>query len=335
MHKLNFSDGLNIILLVFNIIVFIVNLQFWNKLQWTEKYQGHCEESITHIRDSIHVYYDSYFNASTSVHEVKGALTFVPMGRLGNQMYEYAAAIGIASRNNRYVMLPQGHDLRSCFKGLSCKEGHITGQEVHPADLFYEPVRHLASDTQVLRSQLQSWKYFGHMYRELRKEFTLHDEFNKFAEDFLTNYSTSTQSPPTFVCVQIRRTDFVGQYGHLINPITRKYIQTAMDLFQNYFENVVFVVVSDDSKWSIRNINKSKYNTVFSLNHSQCEDFTLLCHCNHSIITGGSSFGWWGAFLANGLTTYFPGWLRNGAWYNLPIREDDVYLPRWLALPRI
>jgi len=139
----------------------------------------------------------------------------------------------------------------------------------------------------------------------------------------------------TYITIQIRRTDFVKDYAHMINSVSENYLQSAIKVYAETFLSAVFVVVSDDIEWCEQNlprIAKQKY--YFSTDNSACEDFSLMVHANHSIVTAGSSFGWWGAYLANGHATYFPNWLKNGRWGALKLKVEDFYLPRWTLIPR-
>ena len=115
-----------------------------------------------------------------------------------------------------------------------------------------------------------------------------------------------------------------------------KFIISSLELYNVTFHNIKFIVVSDDIDWCKKHLNTTnlEYDLVFSEGNSGCQDLAILAAANHSIITSGSSFGWWGAFLARGHVTYFPGWLKTGSWYNLPFREEYYFLPWWTKVAR-
>jgi len=61
-------------------------------------------------------------------------------------------------------------------------------------------------------------------------------------------------------------------------------------------------------------------------------DMCSLTKCNHSIITVGS-FGWWAAWLANGLTIYYKDIAMNGSEYRGDFSENmtDFFYPGWIG----
>ncbi|KAK2162432.1 hypothetical protein LSH36_99g08056 [Paralvinella palmiformis] len=276
----------------------------------------------------------------SSPNNTTSALTFTPIGRTGNLMYEYAGAIGTAIRRGMIPLLPYGTGLERCFNFLDEYYPHDRGLEfveIHPPDLYYSPdwLREGWSGNVRLNSLMQSWKYFGHVDEMLRNLFQFRRSSITAADEFLGS-GKSRSRPGTgssvFVSIHVRRTDFVDTYGSLIKPIPTGYIQEAMALFRNLYRHLVrFVVVSDDPDWCKRNLNITG-NDLLSEGLDACDDLAILSKCNHSIITAGSSFGWWGAFLANGHVTYYPGWLKSGSWYNLKYVESDFFLPRWKRL---
>ena len=272
---------------------------------------------------------------------VKSTLTFEPAGRLGNLMFEYASLLGIAHANNRKPVLPQsqhGQTVQECFKLLSAKLDPNPGPIVthRPADLHFSfDAFQLSSNVTTLKGQLQSWKYFRHLHSTIIKEFTFKRKLQENAKETLKNISALTgRGDLTFVGVQVRRGDFVHTYSSLINAVTPYYLRTAMDLYRSRHQKVFFVVTTDDVTWCKDNII-SRNDVYLSLNQTACEDLALLASCKHSIISAGSSFGWWGAYLAGGNTTYYKGWLKHNAWHNLEFVEEDYYPPEWTELPRL
>ena len=267
-------------------------------------------------------------------------LTFEPVGRLGNLMFEYASLIGIAQKNQQTPLMPKsrwGHSVQSCFRPLSTRLDLEVRPEVfyRPSDLhFSNDAFHIPPNITTLKGQMQSWKYFDHVRYKIINEYRFNSQYLNRAQSTLRTLLQSVGRPLTFVGVQVRRTDFVDTWSTLINPVTSNYLKNAMNFFRRKHPNSYFVVTSDDIHWSKENI-VSKSDVFFSVNQTACEDLALLANCNHSVISGGSSFGWWGAYLAGGDVTYYKGWLKHNAWYNLKFLEEDSYPPSWTALPRL
>ena len=116
----------------------------------------------------------------------------------------------------------------------------------------------------------------------------------------------------TFVGVHIRRTDHIQfmkqKYGS--ETLDADYYNDAMEYFQEEYDNCVFVVASDDMKWTRRNLDKKNNKIYFSDQnptfHRPPEfsfelidddlskaafDFALLTSCNHTIISRGMFIG--------------------------------------------
>jgi len=61
------------------------------------------------------------------------------------------------------------------------------------------------------------------------------------------------------------------------------------------------------------------------------EDLALLASCDHTVITTGT-FGWWAAWLANGITVYYANHPRHGSQLSSMIHHDDYYPPQWIGI---
>ena len=263
-------------------------------------------------------------------------LSFKAIGRLGNHMFQVASTLGIAEKSGLHVNIPSSVKL-NCFNTFNRRQfSQLQIKSYHPRDLTFESeVFELGCEYNLLDSVMQSWKYFGHVTDDVIESFhftsAILENVVNFYESIALVYNNE---PSTFVTVQIRRSDFVKDYAHLINGISLNYIANAMRHYHQEFLNPKFIIVSDDISWCKDNLKNLTYNIVFSENHSPCEDLAILASTNHSIITSGSSFGWWGAFLSSGHVTYYPRWLKTGSWYNLHFTEADYFLPQWTMLPR-
>jgi len=110
------------------------------------------------------------------------------LGRLGNQMFEYAAVRGIAAKHGYNWCIPpfnrngiENYSLHQCFKLESVKEenlavrddfGYVQERFFHFDDELFENCPNDVS----IHGFFQSEKYFKHISDEIRKDFTFHDE---------------------------------------------------------------------------------------------------------------------------------------------------------------
>ena len=329
---------------------------------------------------------DSLSDTGRASQQNQTRLTFYPMGRTGNRMFQIASLVGISSQNNMEYCIPGNIPYLECFVGIyKTKQSHNTCEDklfpklfqnssIKLQDLSFDRTScHLKNSKRtenylVIKSLMQSWKYFCNVDDTMRRLFKFAPKHNKVAVHMLQQvfnnatktYITSeaydtgktkgrnnsysyrnskfTAVHPnlllTLVCVQIRRKDFISEYAHLINPITGEYLFKAMYIFAKTFSWPVFIIVSDDIAWCKEMLQGKFENLYFSKKHTPCEDLAILSQCQHSIISPGSSFGWWGAYLANGHTIYYSDWLKTGKWYNIHFEAKDYFLPRWTELDR-
>jgi len=165
-----------------------------------------------------------------------------------------------------------------------------------------------------------------------------------------------------YIGVHIRRTDMVHDPKYTVADV--RYFRRAVHFMARNFlkSQLVFVVCSDDIHWSKQkfpnavlqtiedgqiivagndgngdaktakgNVTARRTVIVFSEDQVPEVDLAILSSCNHTIMTVGT-YGWWGAYLAGGLTTYlrnFPA--KNGELYSGFSRQDH-FLPEWVGL---
>ncbi len=85
-------------------------------------------------------------------------------------------------------------------------------------------------------------------------------------------------------------------------------------------------MLGNDFLWNINNIGAAR--DVIYLYPSQIAavDMCILSKCQHTIATTGT-FGWWSAFLANGLATFQPTFARPNSSHYAMFNIDTFLLP--------
>ncbi len=214
-------------------------------------------------------------------------MTFSKLGnygnaRLGNQLFQIAATIGIAVKNNHGFVFPR-FAYTPYFEN-SLPEGSLNLPKKYLQKyLFYYDIQCLSGDWD-MHGYFQSEKFFKPVEPLIRYYFkpTANTEQylrNKYAH--LWNRSTCS--------MHIRRTDFLTTRGFKVMPLD--YYQTAMGYFD---KDVLFVVFSDDIEWCKQNFIGDRF--VFIENEPDIMDMFLMSFCSHHIIAN-STFSWWGAWL--------------------------------------
>ena len=238
-------------------------------------------------------------------------------GRLGNQMFQYAALRGIAAnRGYNWCIPPEEYDHRDnyglfeTFQMTNVKEsniGFVEGQVVQENQFsFTQDFFDACPDDVSLDGYFQTEKYFAHIKDEILEDFT-------FREDYLTpcmEYIDSLDDAPIFL--HIRQSDNIGREEyHPILPIT--YFEDALKEFP---EDTPCFVFTDDLNWCksqeyfkqdrfLFNENNERYSykTVDGTGQMQNTLLPQTDLCLMSLCTGGivanSSFSWWGAWLQN------------------------------------
>ena len=259
------------------------------------------------------------------------------LGRLGNQMFQYASLRGIA-RNRGYDFCipnhqevlkdPYGFDLKiELFYPF--KMTHIRPHNIKLLDRGYAPVAeekhfhfdeilfNMCPDEISIAGFFQSEKYFKHIEDEIREDFSFKDEILDPCKEMIESVGES-------ISLHVRRTDYLQNPNH-----------TTLDL--DYYENALskmdsslpVIVFSDDPKWCNSQLLFSGDRFMISESQDQYIDLCLMTLCSHHIIAN-SSFSWWGAWLSNSQNVIAPSkWFGDG---NRDKKTDDLYLKHWMVI---
>ena len=238
-------------------------------------------------------------------------------GRLGNQMFQYAALRGIAAKNGYDFTIPpedyphrDNYGLFESFKLNNVKTsniGFVEGNSVQEnGHQFIEEFFTELPDGVNLEGYFQSEKYFSHIKDQILQDF----QFNEGYSIPCNQYIESLDTPPIFL--HIRRTDAIGREEyHPILPLT--YYEEALKQFP---EDTPCFVFTDDIAWCKKqeffkadrflfneSNEKYSYQTIDGTGKRQNTllpqtDLCLMSLCSGAIIAN-SSFSWWGAWLQN------------------------------------
>ena len=265
--------------------------------------------------------------------------------RTGNNLFQYVSALGIAHHNNRSVVFnPKMIILRQIFPKIEVNCLNDTPKwkilREKATNKFDPRFFNLPQENIRIKKFFQSYKYFEDIFEDIyNKTLSYFDESlltvaERFIDKAKHNYKqrkriTVEESEITSVCVHVRRGDMVNSKQYIV-PSSLD-IQNAMNYMQKKFKYTIFVVMSNDLKWSRVHLNGN--NVYFSNLTSVNEDFVLMCSCDHMIMTVGT-FGWWGAWLTSwkgGIAMYYAHqFFKNGQLYK-GFNRHDWCPPHWLA----
>ncbi|XP_064465076.1 galactoside alpha-(1,2)-fucosyltransferase 2-like [Ornithodoros turicata] len=272
---------------------------------------------------------------------IRGMMTAVNAGRLGNQMGSYAVMYSLA-KLNRYAAYihPRMHArLAPLFKlslpVLGNEMQNISWVNFSGADIMSESYSHMTEAHIKLRGYYNSWTFFHHIKNEILEQFTFHEKLKFRAWSTLAKMRKGRRNP-TFIAVHVRRGDYINLMPRKYQGVLadKEYFEKAMGYFRGRYQEPVFVVSSDGLQWCRENIDASRGDVYFANDwhvSSPIKDLTLLAHCNHTIMTIGT-FGFWAAYLAGGevvyLTNYTP---PDSTWLGF-FKPFANYLPEWIGM---
>ncbi|UWQ91226.1 alpha-1,2-fucosyltransferase [Rhodobacteraceae bacterium M382] len=272
-------------------------------------------------------------------------------GRLGNQMFQYAAAAGLAARHG----VPVALDSR---EAIANGEGVLTrvfdlplvAPDRLPPLKTHNPLRYAVwrktggaprfrretglgynaaitgyDDGCYLHGYWQSEAYFAHIADQIRRDFTfplLGDPQNIAMADRIT----STPS----VSLHVRRGDYLTLNAHVL--CDQSYYEAALTrIVQGLDTDPTVYVFSDDPQWAKDNLPLPFDKVVVDFNgpDADYEDMRLMSMCQHNII-GNSSFSWWAAWLNRNPDKRVAGPAR---WFGDPKLSNPDILPNdWFRI---
>jgi len=261
-------------------------------------------------------------------------------GRLGNQMFQYAAIRGIAAYRNFDWRIPPGnypsltnYTLQECFKlkyltdkNIGTLNPNITKNElfsfynlvnsnpttknrIEKSYEFDEDLFNNLEDNTNIDGFFQTEKYFKHIENEIREDFEFIDGILEPCKEFISQFSE-------VIFLHVRRGDNVGREDLCRIPTLENYYTKAL----NYFSDTTAVLVcSDDIEWCKEqkffdedrfylSENNERYNhkcldgdNVLRNSTIPYVDLCLMSLCNGGIIPT-STLSWWGGYLQKNRT---------------------------------
>jgi len=191
-----------------------------------------------------------------------------------------------------------------------------------------------------LAGAFASWKYTNPVAGQLRRQLRFRRELDEFVADFFARSVPRGWTALRFVRVgvHVRRGDFLGAWARSrgFTVAGERYLRRAMGYFVERFGRVQFVVASNDIRWCEKHVTLSMFNQTdvditYSVNHSAGQDLALLASCDHTVMTTGT-YGWWAAWLANGITVYYANFPKRGSRLSTQTRINEFYHPDWIAI---
>ena len=226
------------------------------------------------------------------------------LGRLANQMFQYASLKGIArNRGFDFTIPPEDVfgqndplvktsplNIYNVFENISKNKIEIVRNPVLQERMheFDEELFRSCPDNVDLFGYFQSPKYFNHIKDEIKNDFKFTNEVESLCSEMYESISGKK-----IVSLHIRRTDYTVNNNHPLQPMS--YYEEALKLFD---KNTQILVFSDDPKWCQEQGLFADDSVMISEGNDADIDLCLMTKCDYHIIAN-SSFSWWGAWLGD------------------------------------
>lgn len=252
------------------------------------------------------------------------------LGRIGNQMFQYAALRGIAAKQGVNYCLPfYEHPVDDGLGNPNRTElfDCFTMETVHPLNIqsidagrplvseetfhFNEKLYNSSFDWVSLVGFFQSEKYFKNVEETIRKDFTFKDEILGPCEDMMEGIGEA-------VGLHIRRKDYLTNSNHC--ALDLEYYKKALKKFP---EDVPVIIFSDEPQWCMEQELFSDERFMVSESENGYVDMCLMSMCSDFIIAN-SSFSWWAAWLGNRGKVIAP-----KKWFPDDKNTNDLYCETW------
>lgn len=232
------------------------------------------------------------------------------LGRLANQMFQYASLKGIARHHGYDFSIPprevfgrndgnvKNSDtiLYDVFKieknnNIQISNNKILAERQHHFD---EELFNRCPDNVDLFGYYQTEKYFKHIEDEIRQDFSFDEELLSSCRSFISEIGSD------LISLHVRRGDYTMNPNHPTQST-----EFYLNAIERFPEDIPIIVFSDDSDWCSKQDLFSSDRFMISENNSTDADLCMMSLCDYHIIAN-SSFSWWGAWLAKSKKVYAP-----------------------------
>ena len=255
------------------------------------------------------------------------------MGQLCNQMFQYAALMGIADQLDSPYTIPNhrevvhdglGNKLRiELFDAFNLKPvnvGYVDGQPIQEHQFsFQHSFFKLKKDVDwCLIGYFQTEKYFKHIKDKVKEQFQFHQHIIDDCQSILELFDNP-------VALHIRRGDYLINGGNH-HSLSMVYYEKAL----LEFPDRQVVIFSDDPEWCLEHSLFDDDRFVVSEGNGPYHDLYMMSQCKDFIISN-STYAWWGAWLADTGSVIAP-----NKWFG-PNNEhkslEDLYPEHWKMIP--
>jgi len=270
------------------------------------------------------------------------------MGGLGNQMFQYARGLSIATQFEMDIKLdltqlkarhPDSVIRVRFFRlqkfGLQDKiistdflktMGMSFDSTENRRNLMMIATGECPTSHTILRGWYQGEKFFSNVQKEVRQIFS----FRRLVSWPASEIERMIEGRVNTVAVHIRRGDYVNNKFHEI--CDRDYYLRAKFILEMITENPLFIVFSEDIQYCRQFMGEKAVYVDESI--SDVESMHLMSSCKHHVISN-STFSWWAAWLADssGRQVMAPArWFNDEDMNHHYLVENKLYPADWKVI---
>jgi len=272
------------------------------------------------------------------------------MGRLGNQMFQFASTLAIGKRKGYEVKFP----IENCngfrrIGPIDLNTGALSDVKCDLLDCFDIPEEYFISSSRLqlysmysesifeydnriesipdgcnLSGYFQTEKYFTGEEDGIKKLFSFKKEIIEEGNRILNRIIGGE-----LISIHVRRGDYTLYPDHhpTCNP---EYYSKGLEKIKSVSgENVNIIIFSDDKKWCYENMGRHLgENFIIPETENPYVELYMMTKCNYHIIAN-SSFSWWGSWLSDSKLTISP-----SVWFGSSMDKNtsDVYCKNWIKI---
>lgn len=279
------------------------------------------------------------------------------MGGLGNQMFQYAYAkalhvkgydvkldhsfiqkqpvhngfglkhyridLDTASNDNLKNFYSNGF-LYKFLNRFNFARSHYLKEKTLP----FSPALATPKENVYVEGYFQTERYFESIRTVLLEQFQPAEPFSAYIQTI----KNSIENMPFTISLHVRRGDYLNAAALSYHGLcTLQYYQKAMQYFKSNYQNITYVVFSDDIAWVQENMSIDNAIYIRDEGQGPHEDIYLMSLCQHNIIAN-SSFSWWGAWLnqnPNKIVIAPKQWFADA---KMQAQSDDIVPKCWIRL---
>ena len=253
------------------------------------------------------------------------------LGRLGNQMFQYASLKGISKHRGFDFCIPMKDaagkidinvrnsdaNIYNTFNLKNVNYNITQNPQIREKTFnFDQDLFENCPDNVDLFGYFQNEKYFEHIEEEIKEDFAFSNKIQELCRNFLGDHE--------YISLHIRRGDYINNSNHPVQPLN--YYEVAL---KELDDNIPVIVFSDDYEWCKTQKIFESSRFLISEGNSTEIDLCLQTLCSYHIISN-SSFSWWGSYLAKSKKTIAP-----KIWFSGSLINNDcsgIYRKSWIII---